>query len=155
VLDAANALAADKAIADVQAAVDRLQKAIDGRWSILVSLTGSESAASAQDNDLAASRRLLADLQARRPDLDNDHVAGFLELAGAAAMVQASVAGANRATPETFKAEVVDTTVDQVTTPGLWPTWLWTAIGVGALVVLAVIAAPMVLPMLFARRAVS
>jgi hypothetical protein len=114
VLEAANAIAADEAIRRVAAAVAAAQKAVDGRWSLIVAMTGSESAASAQDNALAETKRVLVQLQAERPALDNAHAPGFLDLAATAADVSDLVQSAGLTSPAGFEANVVAPTVASV-----------------------------------------
>lgn len=113
-LDAANAIAADRAIASVQAAVDRLQAAINGRSSVLAWITGSESSASAQDNSLRVSKEILGQLQDKRPQLDDAGMPGFLGLAAAGGAVQEAVDGAQLQSGAGFVAEVVDPTIASV-----------------------------------------
>lgn len=110
-LDAANAVAADNAVAQVEAAVAKLQAAVNARSWVLTFVTGSQSTAAAEDESLRQSKKILDQLRTERPDLTNEGLGGFLELAAAGGSVQASVDAAQLATGSGFAANVVAPTI--------------------------------------------
>lgn len=131
---------ADEAIITVRRAVAAADVAIAAEWDLIVWATGSESARQARIASVEASRRILAELESRRPGLTDSGLLGFLDLAGAAADVRATVEAARRITPAGIAAEVVNPTL-----AALDPTNLGGPVGRAVLIGAAVLAAVLIL----------
>lgn len=106
-----NAALADEAIAKVQKASDAGHAALDAEWSILTTITGSQSARSARVESVRQTDSILEQLHVRRVDLTDTGLEGFLQLAAAAADVSSTVAAASRMTPAGVNVEVVQPTI--------------------------------------------
>lgn len=130
---------ADEALERVRAAERAAAAAVDSRSSVLTWITGSSSSASAEDESLRQTRKIRADLEARRPGLEPEGLASFVQLAAAGAQVGDLLASARLATAGGF--------VDEVVTPtarALDPTNLSGPVGkvaLGALVLVVLVVA--------------
>lgn len=113
-LTSEQAKVADDAIAAVRAAVAQAQEAIDSEVVALTWLTGSESARAVRQESLRQSKKILDQMLAKRPSLDENGLVGFVQLGSAGAQVDALIASARRMTAAGFKKEVVDPTLDDL-----------------------------------------
>ena len=139
VLSPGNATTADEAIQRVEAAAMRGDAAVAGMSQALSWIIGAGSSYDAAVNDAAATLRILDDLRARRPDLTDDGLPGFLELAAAGASIAGLQATAAQLAPQAFADQVVKPTVAQAGAA-------FAGLGAAALVGLAVVAVIVYLP---------
>lgn len=130
---------ADDAIVAVRQAIAAADAAIASEWDLIVWATGSDSARQARIASVEASRRILGELETRRPGLTDAGLLGFLDLAGAAADVRATVAAARRLTPAGVRSEVIAPTLASLD-PTNFGGPVGRAVLIGAVAIVAVLA---------------
>jgi hypothetical protein len=131
-----NAQLADQALDRVRAAIVAGRAAVESRSGFWTYVTGSESAATAENESLRQSGNGLALLESQRPDLTDERLPGFLDAAAAFADVRSLVAAAHLQTTAGFEEQVVAPSVATIKSAATWG-----VLGLSGVAVIAIVVA--------------